>query len=177
MQLSHFPQRERIILLMTAELVLILAFYVLALKPMLKKVDALNVEIAAQELLRQKSLRIIGQESRVSNQYQKYADLVKLKASEEQEMAKMLAEIEGAAKEIQIRILDMKPQKIKTIDFYRNFGVDLIIEGPLKDITHFLYDLQNLPHLIKVDRLHLEKESVVQPVLKASLTVSKSLIP
>ena len=92
-------------------------------------------------------------------------------------MANILSEIEAVAKGINVRILNMKPQKIKAMEFYKNFSVDLIIEGQLKDITRFLNDLQNAPHLIKADKLHLVKESVVQPVLKASLLVSKILIP
>lgn len=177
MWLSHFSKREKFIALMTAGLVLIFLIYNFLLEPMLRKVEALNTEIAAQELRWRKNLRILSQEARVSSQYQKYAELIQFKGPDEQEMANILSEIEAVAKGINIRILNMKPQKIKVMEFYRNFSVDLIIEGQLKDITRFINDLQNAPHLIKVDKLHLEKESVVQPVLKALLLVSKILIP
>ena len=177
MKLSQFSKREKIIALISAGLILILLIYFFLLEPMLGKLDAINTEIETQELRWRKNLKILSQEAEISNQYQKYADFVRPKASDEQEMANILSEIEAVAKEVNIRILDMKPQKIKTLEFYKSFGVDLIIEGQLKDITHFLYNLQNAPHLLKTDKLHLEKESVVQPVLKASLLVSKILIP
>lgn len=175
--LNRLSKREKLIALVVLVLALCFVVYNFILDPMLKKISSLNSDIEAQEIKLKKNIKIISQEAQVAGQYKQYSDLMKLKTSEEQAMAKLLSEIEAVAQGINIRILDMKPQKIKTIDFYKNFSVAFTIDGQLKDITQFLYSLQNLPHLIKVDKLQLEKESVYQPELKASLQVSKVLIP
>lgn len=177
MLLSHLSKREKSIALAVLVLALIFLFYNFILDPAFRKISSLNIKITAQEAKLKKNIKVLSQETRVVEQYKQYADLLRLKTSEEQAMAKLLSEIEAVAQGINIRILDMKPQKIKTMDFYKNFSVVLIIDGQLKDVTRFLYSLQNLPQLIRVDKLQLEKESAYQPELKASLQVSKVLIP
>lgn len=176
MFLAHWSKREKLIASIVLGLAFFFLIYSLILEPLLRKLSNINAQIVVQESKFKKNLKILSQEKKVASQYKQFAELMRLKASDEQEMAKLLSEIESVAQGINIRILDMKPQRIKNIDFYKNFSVALIIDGQLKDITQFLYSLQNLPHLIKVDKLHLEKESAFQPELKASLQVSKDLI-
>lgn len=177
MFLSHLSKREKNLALLVVVAGAAFLIYNFLLDPMLKKISVLNSQIATQETKWKRNQRVLGQEIKVSGQYQKYAELMQLKVSEEQEMANLLSEIESVAQGVKIRILDMKPKKIRNVDFYKNFSVDLTIDGPIKEITQFIYDLQNLPHLIKVEKLRMEKESTLQPTLKAYLLVSKVLIP
>jgi len=174
---AHLSKREKIIVLIVSGLVCLFLIYNFLFAPMFNKIAALNQNIAKTELRLRKDLGILNQEKNISKDYQSFSEVIRLKAPEEQEMAKILSEIEGVAQGINIRILDMKPKKIRPIDFYKDFSVDLVIDGQINDIIHFIYNLQSLPHLIKVEKLRIEKESVLQPTLKANLTVSKVLIP
>ncbi len=123
------------------------------------------------------NLRILGKEKAVNAEYNKYLPYFAQKASEEQEMATILAQIESVANALSMRVADMKPNKVRRIDFYNNFSVTLTIEGELPAILHFLHTLQNLPNLFSVNEIYFERSSIRASSIKCRLIVSKALIP
>ena len=60
--------------------------------------------------------------------YQKKFEQV---ASSEQIFSAILAEIEKAAVEADVRLADLKPRKVIQEDFYNRFPVSLTIDSPL----------------------------------------------
>ena len=112
----------------------------------------------------------------IEEEYQKYAQLLKQKRSNEQERASILSEIESVAARIDLRIADRKPKKVREIDFYNNFSVSLTIEGELGNIIHFLYLLQSDPHQFNVDEVRFEKKSRRRSDIKCYLVLSRNLI-
>jgi Tfp pilus assembly protein PilO len=169
--------RGRNIVLVAASLAAAILAYNFLVRPVMQRDSFLNRQIAAKNLQLMKNRQVISEFNNVNRQYQKYAGIMKQARPEGQEMSAMLSQIETAGQGIQIRLQDMKPRDIKTADFYKVFSVDLTVEGRLNDIILFIYKLQNPPNLIRTDKLSIEKESSLQPGLKAYLQVSKILIP
>ena len=92
-------------------------------------------------------------------------------------MASILSEIESVANEINMGVADMKPKKVKRIDFYNNFSATLTVEGELASIIRFLYVLQNTPHFFTADEVYFERSIMRTTQIKCRLVLSKALIP
>jgi len=93
-------------------------------------------------------------------------------------MSTILAEIEGVAKELDLTISDLKPKKVKRDDYFNHFSVSLLLNSKFIDILHFLYKLQNPPHMFSVDEIRFDKWSRKNnSTMKTRLVLSKIFIP
>jgi Tfp pilus assembly protein PilO len=158
-------------------LIVIYLVFNFAIWPIKEKIDSLNNEIAAQELKLKKSSKKLNLKDSQDQEYNKYVDYIKQKYSDEQEMSALLSQIESVSAKMQIRVSDMKPLRVRAIDFYKKFSVELEAEGLLDEIARFIHAVQNQPYLLDVDRLRLEKRSMRTNNLKAFILISRIRIP
>ncbi len=177
LRLLNLSKRERNILIVIAALLSSYAAYAFFFEPLTDRLSVLNKEIGAKQLKLKKNKKILSREKSVTSDYQKYEKYLKQGSSDEQEMASVLSEIEAVAHSVNIRINDMKPHKVKRIDFYNNFAVEIESEGKLLEIVKFIYQLQSPPHLLKAEKVRLERQATVNASLKGYLLVTKILIP
>lgn len=177
MLLRHFSTREKIILSVCLLLVLMYLGANFVFEPIKTKLNDLNSQIALKELKLKKSNRVLDNQGVVETNYKKYADLIKQKANDEQEMSALLSEIESITKEIKISISDMKPSRVRAVDFYKKFSVELEAEGLLEDLTKFIHTLQSEPHYLKIERMRLERRSMRTNTLKGSILISRIRVP
>ena len=177
MTTRRLSRREKSIFIACLLLVFIYTSYHFIFKPLQENTATVKNQIELKEKRLRNNLRIVRKERIVDEEYDQYSSYLKQKASEEQEMAAILSQIESAANEVNIRIADMKPKKVKKVDFYNNFSVTLTIEGELQTIIRFLYTLENIPHLFKIDEIYLERSSIRTTEIKCRLILSKPLIP
>lgn len=173
----NISQREKNILIIIVSFLVFYAGYNFLFEPLIKKLSSLNKEIASKELKIKKGYKILNQEGVVVEEYKKYAQYLRQNSSDEQEMSSILSEIEAVAHQLNLRISDMKPHKVKVIDFYNSYAVEIECEGKLSEISKFIYTLQSPPHLLKTEKLRLEKQASASNNLKSYLLVTKILIP
>lgn len=121
-------------------------------------------------------LKILKKEKAVDEEYNIYSALFRQSAPDDQQMTSVLSEIEAVANEVNMRLADIKPRRVKRAEFYNNFSVSLTIEGEPADIIRFLYALQNNPHFFKADEVYFERSSVRTTQLRCRLILSKALI-
>ena len=125
----------------------------------------------------EKNLKIIHKAQRYEKQNTAIIANFKQKGSDEQAMSTIITEIESVAGEVNIRIADLKPQKVRKTGSFNNFSVSLVLDGQLTPIMNFVYDLQNQPHWFGVDEMRLDKKSPNSPDLKGYLVLSRTLLP
>jgi Tfp pilus assembly protein PilO len=177
LRLLNISQREKNIAIVILVFLFLFAAYSFVFTPLLEKLSVLNREIEAKELKLIKNQKIFNREKFVANDYKKYEQYLRQKASDEQEMASVLSEIEAIAHQINIQISDIRPQRVKKEGFYNSFIIEVDAEASLKDITRFIYTLQSPPHLLRAEKLRLEKQIATSPTLKCYILVTKILIP
>ena len=151
--------------------------YHFVVRPIKEKIIDLENKIAVSEKRLRKNLGLSQQRSHIEANYRQYANLLKQNVSDEQQMAMIVDEIGAVANQIQLRVSDTKPKRVRPVDFYNNFSVSLSIDGELKTILHFLYLLQNSPHLFAIDELYIEKGAMRSAQVRCRLSLSKALIP
>ena len=169
--------REKIILVFCICLLLLYVSTVFIFKPLHEKLLSLRKKISNAERKLENNLAIIPQGKIIDKQYDKYAALLKQQASDEQEMASILSEIESVASQVEMRVSDVKPKRVKNVDFFNHFSVSLSIEGELNSIIRFIYILQNEPYLFRVDEVRFEKRSLRTSKIKCQFVLSRALIP
>jgi len=174
---KHFSAREKIILSVCVAIILLYLGINFVFEPLKARLNDLNSQIALRELKLKKSNKVLDNQTGVEANYKKYADLIKQKANDEQEMSALLSEIESITKEIKISISDMKPSRVRVVDFYKKFSVELEAEGLLEDLTKFIHTLQSQPHFLKIERLRLERRSMRTNTLKGSILISRIRVP
>ena len=160
-------------------LILVIGYvsYQFVLRPTKEKILDLENKIIVNEKRLRKNLGLFKQKTQIDANYSQYASLLKQNVSDDQQEALINAEIAAVANQVQLRISDIKPKKVRPVDFYNNFSVSLSLDGELKTILHFLYLLQNAPHLFAIDEVYIEKGTLRSAQVKCRLSLSKALIP
>lgn len=151
-------------------------FYVI-IEPVWKKWQDLNESINLNEQKLLKNLKILSQKDQIVELYNKYASDIKMKGSVEEETAVILSEIENIARSSNTYITDIKPQKVKDMEFYKEYFVELEAEGDIVSLTRFIYGLQSSKQILKVRQLRLNAKEDAGDKLQGYMVISKILIP
>jgi len=154
--------------------------YNFVVTPVTLKFKKLDTAIQMQEAKLKKSLEIAGTKDTIDSEYAKHSDRLRQEKTDEEELTSLLSNIESVAQGIPISITDMKPRTIKKMDFHKKLAVDIEVEAKMSEITKFIYNLQNEPNLLKIERLRIKTGSRRRKTLsklKGYLLVTKILIP
>lgn len=171
-------KREKYILVFCLVMIVGLGAYNFIFKPFSEAIENVGKKIESQQKKLRSNQRIIQKAKAVKRDYENYVAGYKQSKSNEQAMSALLSEIEEAANQLQLRIADLKPQKVKENDFYNQFSVSLTIDSDFGSVLQFLYTLQNKPHLLNVEEIQFEKGSQRNSSsVKTNLVLSRILIP
>lgn len=150
-------------------------FYRLVLETVIKKWLNLDTQIIAKQVKLQKDTRLLNKYEFLREDYKKYAALVKGPLTDEQEMANMLSQIEETARKSNVFVSALKPQPVKETASYQRFMVEADIDAAVKDLTAFLYELQNSPKIFKVETMEIKAKPGQGDSVKSHLIISRIL--
>lgn len=171
-----FSEREKGIFVICMIVILIYGGYRFGYQAVKESSATRQQRIAKAEKDLRQYKGVVRQENIVSRKLDAYRKMFAQKGSDEQEMTKMLSEVEAAAQTINMKIINMEPERIKKIDPFNYFSVNIQAQGSLKKIFEFLYSLESQAYRFRVDELRLEKYSLRADELKCQLVVSRFLI-
>ena len=175
--LDKLSKKEKIGVYIGAAFLLAVFLDNLVVKPVSTRVKALNMEIKTGEAQLSQYLRNLGHKDGVQKEYRKYTKYVKKGGSDEEETAKILGEIETLARSSNLILADMKPRMPRTIGFYKEYTVEIEVEGGMNSISRFLYQLNNSTQLLRAEKVRLYPKKKGLSVIKGSILVTKILIP
>ena len=104
---------------------------------------------------------------------QRLIDLIGVSDSDESQMTTIVSRIESAARDGNIHIANIQPQKSVVQKQVKFLGVELEIDGQWLDIVHFLYILQQEPNFYFINELNLEKYSDMTNSLRGRIVISR----
>ena len=177
MFLDKLSKREKIGASLGAAFLLAVFLDNVVIKPVNVGIKVLNAEIKTGEARLSRYLRNLSCKDEVLKEYQKYAKYVKKGGSDEEETAKILGEIETLARKSNLTLADMKPRMPRAIGFYKEYTVEIEVEGGMKSLVSFLYQLNNSTQLLRAEKVHLYPKKKDSPVIKGLILVTKILIP
>ena len=171
--MKKLNKREVIVLVITVTLVAGYLIFQFVILPMQNKgSDATNDIVLAQRKLA-KNQQTIRQGSGVNEQYQKLVEFLGISGSEGSEFSAMISKLEMLAKEANIHVVNVQPQRATTKEGIRNFPVELNIEGQWSAISKFLYLVQVQPNLFNIQELNIEKYSDTATSLRGRIVLSR----
>lgn len=148
----------------------------LIVSPIRERFRRMNQAIKISEKQLGHDLRNVYQKDQIAAAFEKYAKYVERSGSDEEEVAKILGEIESLARQSKVYLVDMKPQTPKEIDFYKEYAVEIEAEGEVASLMTFLHQLNTSLQLLRAEKLRLNAVKKGDKTLKASMLITKVVI-
>ena len=146
------------------------------ISPIRTKFNALNLQIRISEKQLGGDMRNINQKKFIDEEYEQYLPYIRRSGSDEEEVAKILGEIEALARKSSVYLVDMKPRKPREVEFYKEYTVEIEAEGYMESLMSFIYQLNTSSQLLRVETLRLNLTKGDSNVLSASMLITKVLI-
>lgn len=175
--LRHLSKREKTILYITVSIIVINLGYSFILRPLLERYKQLNQEVLSKRIMLDKTIRLLGQKDIIEKEFQKLSPLVRLSGSVEEQMAKVLSQIESIATKESITISNMRPQPVQDKKFYKRFVIEIKCEADINRLFKFFYELESPTSLLKIESLKLNPKATQSSVFEANILISKIAIP
>lgn len=154
--LLNLTRREKIIFWITVAIVIISLFYNFILVFYLRKVDSLDREIRKLEGRLEKSQHLLIKKGNIEREFKNIkTDETTSVALGEQQIANILIELENIASASMVHISEIKPQAAKKGEYSTEVSVDIRFEGGIKDISKFIYAVEESKELLKIEKLQI----------------------
>jgi Tfp pilus assembly protein PilO len=173
---EKLSQKEKIGLTMALMFLAVASLDRLIVSPIRVRFQRIDQAIRINEKQLAHDLRNVHQEDQIAAQFEKYIPYVEQTGSDEEEVAKILGEIEGLAREANISLANMKPETPKEVDFYKRYAVEIEAEGAMGPLTTFLYQINTSNQLLRVEKLRLDSKANGDKTLKASMLITRILV-
>ena len=171
--MKKLKPRESFILIITLGLVVLFLAYQFVVKPIHEGSADINDRLRIVNTKLIKARQMVAQKALVEIRYQTLVHLIGVVDSEDAQIPMIVSKIEAAARESNIHIANIQPQKSVTQKEARFLAVELEIDGQWLDIVQFLYLLQKQPNFYFINELNLEKYSGVSSSLRGRTVVSR----
>lgn len=169
--------KERAGLFIAAAFIAVVLIDRVIVAPICSRLSRLDSENRTVEKQLSAHLRNIKAKEAVPEEYKKYMKGIKKTGSDEEEVAKMLSEIEELARSSNVALADMKPQPPRAMSSYREYTIDIDGEGDEEGIMKFLYKLNASGQLLRAEKIRLYLKEKNSTVVKSSVSVTKIVMP
>jgi len=149
-------KKERLGLYFAAIFVSIAMIDRLLLNPFADKLNELDESIEREKIRIQHSYKILSQKEIFDAETVRYQSfLAKPAASDEEESASLLKEIEKMASESNVYVINIKSKGVVREGGAVQHLVEINCEGRMEQIVRFMYYIENADTLLKVSRYNL----------------------
>ena len=173
---SSISKKEKIWLALSFLIVLFAFSDRLILAPISLKFKRINSVIRMREAQLAQSMHNLNSKDEIAREYEKYLPYIKSDYSEEEEVAKLLEEIENLGRNAGISITDIKPQSSKQISIYKYYVVEIEAEGRMEALTTFLYQLGTSKQLFRASKVYISVKDKETSTAKASMLITKVVL-
>ncbi len=175
MEFFHkLSKKERVGLVAALVVIIVVLVDKLVISPVGEKVHRINQEIDFSEKKLSRDLRNINNKGLIESEYKKYKNYVKKSfASDEEDVANILAEIEGLARSAGVSLVDIKPQAAKQTDFCKEYAIAVEVEGSMEQVITFLHNLNSSAQLLRAVKLRIGLKDRESSAVKSSMLVTK----
>ncbi|PIU41212.1 MAG: hypothetical protein COS99_06670 [Candidatus Omnitrophica bacterium CG07_land_8_20_14_0_80_42_15] len=176
MLIPKLSKREKAVLFLCVGLIILSVLYNFILEPIAKKWIGFNSEIEIMRLKLKRSAEVVKRQRDIMDQYKSVSSFIKLdNASEEEEMAMLLDELEKLASSSSVRITNIKPRQSRESGYYKKYVVEVESEGNISGFSKFLYGIQNSRQFLDVEKLSLTTKGASSDLLKGQMVVVRIL--
>lgn len=150
--------RERWLAASAVVFLILVATDLFVVRPTLKLLDTIDREIVTLEHQLQVNNKALGMRDDVKREWDIYSDKTKRQASDPLTSQILLGVVEELAQENNVKLKRTNVRDPRSLEFLKEFAVDVQVETKLLDLMFFLYNLQNKSDLLRVNRLDLSAQ-------------------
>ena len=165
----NLSKREKYISVIVAGIIVLAIAYSFLIEPLFKKWHSFNNEIIKNEIALKKGLRLLENRNDIIREYNSYA-------SSTRTLSRILSYIEKHALSAGVKTANIKPRPVVDKGYYKEYIIELQIEGSFSSINTFASELIKPPLLITIKKFDLRTPTGTPSTLKGTLLLSKLLI-
>jgi Tfp pilus assembly protein PilO len=181
--------REKILIVLAIVVIGILAFDRFYYTPQSRKIQRLKTEVKEADLKLNEFLLVAkGVETLETEVLRQEGELKRLseRTLKGEEFRTFLKHLARESDSLQMKVISLTPQeerlpppegkKETPASQYRKVSVQMVLHSTYTKLGGYLKGIEELPFLINVDNLQIEKNEEVQPLLKVTLGLSMYII-
>lgn len=169
MSYVKLSKREKYIFTAAAIFIAVALVYNFIFEPGFKKWQLVNTDIEVKKAGINKGIRLLENRNSIIEEYNKYAKSTK-------NISKLLNYMENLAGSLGIKTSNIKPGQAIDKEFFKEYSIELQIEGQLQDIIKLLSELVKLPTMAVLKKFDFRLVSQNPPIFKGTIIFSKILI-
>jgi Tfp pilus assembly protein PilO len=166
---SSFSKREKGIFIIAIIFIAAALSCNFIFKPCLEKWQSLNNEISVKKARISEDIRLTKRSDSIIREYNIYAKPA-------QNITMILNNVENQADSFGIKTSNIKPGQAIERSFYKEYNIELQIEGEMNDIVEFLSTLIKTPTLAALKKFDFKIISQNPPIFKGTIILSKIII-
>ncbi len=174
---THFSRRERNVFIVCLGVIGVYVLNNFVYTPIKERSEWLDKQIQNSQKEWLSASRTIHKSKAVQQKYRQWLDSYRQKQSDGEVMSSVLTEIESTAASNNLNIADLKPNKPKGLNHYKEFSVSLVLEGDFIKVMEFIFILQKSPYDYFVDEADISRKSQRTNELRCRFRLTKVLIP
>ncbi len=150
----------------------------LMIGPIRARFRAINQQIKISEKQLGSDIRNLRQKNIISEEYEKFFPFIHRSGSgsDEEEVAKILGEIESLARKSSVYLVDMKPRsKPQAMELHKQYTVEIEVEGQMEPLVNFIYQLNTSSQLLRIEMLRMNPTKNDTKTLTASMLITRVL--
>jgi Tfp pilus assembly protein PilO len=177
--------REKILIVFVVIAIAIWAFDFFYYTPQTRKIQGLKAEAKTADLKLKESLLVtVGVETLEAEVRRLEGELNRLseRTLKGEEFRTFLRHLARESDSLQMKVISLNPQEEKlplpegkkevSGSQYRRINIQMVLHSTYTKLGTYLKGIEELPFLISVDSLHVEKNEEVQPLLKVTIGLS-----
>jgi hypothetical protein len=172
-KILRLNKREKIIFYIATALVIFYFLFTVFIAPLINENRKLNQTISINRTKLKKYLGLLDQKDDISKRYEKLAGSPALPSQSDDALVIFLTELEKTAKNANIKIIDIRPEGTPKITHsYKEFRVNLKSEGSSEEYLRFIYNIENLLPLARVEEFQFNAKPNT-PLLEGNFSISQ----
>lgn len=168
--ISKLSQRERMYFYITAVIITLFLVDRFIFGMMLGQIGQLDERISALKSDLDDDKKIISLRDNIGKENELYGKYLVKEESPDRELPKIINTLT-----IQSKLVNAELKPIVSKDTSR-YLVELNAEGTMKDVVTFMYNLNTVQSLLKVEKIDLSPKAVKSETLKIYILISKTVV-
>ena len=168
---------EKFLMALCGLVICIFVIYRLVVVPAKNRQEEMDQKIQKEFVKLKKNTLVLKTAQQVDQNYAGLNTLLGQKGGDDTERSAMLASIQQVAKETDVNIANVQPQRVLNKDVYKEFSVLLLIDATWPSTMEFLHRLQDTPNFFDVNEVTLERNSLTANTIRSRILLSRVRLP
>jgi len=174
--LDKLGVRERMALFVATLCVMALLLDYLVVRPVIGKLDGLNLEIESETAQLAYNMRVLQWRDTILKQYEEVSGLVGTATSSAEEADALAAEVDAMARQTRVELPSMGSLTPRKTDVYEEYLVEVRdFEAGMAALLAFLYESVQRPGLLRVSKLTVTPDRAGDR-LRGSMLITKVML-